>query len=409
MFNRKLALLLIAYAAFIVIGLGSTLLNIAWQGVPGNSMQETFGEPLDSVGVLLFAGTVGGLVMAFVSGRVIGRFGIGAMVVVGSLFGAVGAFGHAVLPLWIPVLLLAFVLSLGTFAIDMGMNNFISVNYSAGRLNWLHACFGIGATIGPTLVTWLVITTGQPWQFSYALIGVLWLVVAGLFALTYKHWTIAPTKTQEVHAVQVAPVRESLRVPVVWVGLTLFFLYGGVEFGTGQMAYTLLTDGRGLTGEVAGLWVSWYWGSFTIGRIVSGVLADRVQLRLLMRTANVAMLVGMALILFNLGEGITLAGLLLLGFSLAPMFPTLIAQTAGRVGLRHAPNAIGFQVGLTGLGIAFVPWFSGVLLERLQMPVEIIPVILMIGAVLVFSLHELLLWNDRRQVKVIPAVQPAGD
>ena len=60
--------------------------------------------------------------------------------------------------------------------------------------------------------------------------------------------------------------------------MAFFFVYGGVELGTGQLANTLLIESRGTCRKVtASSWVSVYWASFTVGRITMGLLALRLR------------------------------------------------------------------------------------------------------------------------------------
>src|SRR5690606_37772756 len=53
-------------------------------------------------------------------------------------------------------------------------------------------------------------------------------------------------------------------------------------------------------------------------------------------------------------------GLMLIGFAIAPIFPSLISLTPGRVGREHADNAIGFQISAAGLGGASLTALVGV-------------------------------------------------
>ena len=56
---------------------------------------------------------------------------------------------------------------------------------------------------------------------------------------------------------------------------------------------------------------------------------------------------------------LSLAGLMLIGFSLAPVFASLISLTPARVGAAHADSAVGFQVASAGLGAAALTSFVG--------------------------------------------------
>lgn len=399
--NRKLFLLLIAYLAFVLLGVASNVINVAWSATTDNSIQTTFGVGSELLGVLLFAATLGGLVSAFFAGRVIVRFGINLFVLFGTALGAISLFAYALAPTWGLMLVAALIGGLGSGAIDSGFNTFVAANYSAGRVNWLHAAFGIGATVSPTFVTFLVVQGGQAWRMSYLLLVIPALVVFGLALLNLRHWTL-PAQPQEIIQLKPASALETLRIPVVAIGIPLFFLYGGVEFGAGQLAYNLLTS-RGIDPSDAGIWVSAYWGSFTVGRIFMGVIADLFSPRLLLRGTMVGMLGGLCLLWANVSPTMNLISLLVTGISVAPMFPIFISQTPTRIGQRHAPNAIGFQIAATMLGIALVPGFGGVLISSFGE--EAIPVLLIACAIGVALLYEVMLARESRQL----ALGGAGD
>jgi len=76
----------------------------------------------------------------------------------------------------------------------------------------------------------------------------------------------------------------------------------------------------------------------------------------------------------------------LIGFSLAPLFPSLISITPRRVGAAHAANTIGFQVAAGGVGVALLPGFAGVLAESLGL--EIVGPFLFAASIVLLLLHE---------------------
>ena len=83
-----------------------------------------------------------------------------------------------------------------------------------------------------------------------------------------------------------------------------------------------------------------------------------------------------------------LSGLLLLGASLAPMFPTLMARTPARVGEDVAHHAVGFQVSAATLGSTLMPALGGVLVSGGGLG-AIAALVLGLGLALLLT-HELL-------------------
>jgi fucose permease len=144
-----------------------------------------------------------------------------------------------------------------------------------------------------------------------------------------------------------------------------FFLYTGLEYSVGQWSYTLLREGRGLEPGRAALWVSLYWGGFTGGRVVAGLLPLADRTAAVLRLCSAGMAVGAALAALGHGRWPTPLGLLLVGLSFAPIYPALVASTPARIGRRHSANAMGFQVAAATAGMAAIPALIGVAARRL--------------------------------------------
>ncbi len=376
--------ILVAYLVFIVIGIASGLLNIAW-----TYMQATFGVSHDSLAALAPAAMLGGLVAAFLNGALIGRFSLGAVLVGGMAFAGFGLLGYAIAPVWLLLLAVAIFTSVGKGTIDAGLNNFVGSNYGTSEMNWLHACWGIGLTIAPAVVTFFVLDQGGTWQSSYIVAGVAVLLLGGVILLTLPLWKLQDSEHPGSQNVNRQPLSKSLRRPIVIIGLLFFFVYGGIEIGTGQLANTLLTEARSLPQEVASSWVSAYWGSFTIGRILMGLLAMRLGDRLLLTICFACSLAGAALLFLNPNEALSFVGMLGIGFGLAAIFPILISQTYARVGVEHAANAIGFQVGCAALGGAALSGLGGIFAEHVG--AESISLFILIGAALSVIIYALML------------------
>lgn len=352
--ERRL-LIILMFVGFISLGLPDGLLGVAWP-----SIARARGVGVGSLGTLLIAFSVGYLTVSVLSGRILAALGVGRLLAICASVTGLSLLGFAAVPFWWLLLIVGVALGAGGGAIDAGLNAYAAAHTSPRVLNWLHACFGIGATLGPAIMT-AVIAGGRPWQLGYLLVGSGQLVLAVVFALTRRRWedgAIAPAAepgTKPAHTSLLA----TIRLPAVWLSLLTFALYSGLEISVGQWSFSLFTLGRGVPAVLAGQWISLYWGSLTVGRILMGFVVGRVAPNTLLRAAALGALLGAGLLWAGLGYLGDTAGLLLMGFSEAPIFPLLIATTAGRVGRAHADNAIGMQVAAAVVGGALIPWLIG--------------------------------------------------
>lgn len=351
-------LLIIAYVAFISLGLPDGLLGVAWP-----SISASFGRALGELGILFIALMVGFLTASVNSGRLISRVGVGPLLAGSTVLVTAGLTGYVLAPAWWMIIGSTVLLGAGGGAIDSGINAYAAAHFSPRHVNWLHACYGIGATLGPLLMT-AIIAGGWNWRWGYALIGVVLASLAIGFGLTRRQWRNG-SGASEADQAEVVPVSASvvLRRPLVWLGMLLFLVYTGLEVTAGQWTYSLFTEGRGIDPGIAGTWISIYWGSLTVGRIVFGVLVERVRAAAILRINAVGVVIAALLVWLDIAPLLSFVSLAAIGFLLAPMFPLLIAQTPARLGGGSANHAIGFQVAAANVGVAVVPGGAGLLVR----------------------------------------------
>jgi fucose permease len=349
----------LASLAFVSLGLPDGLLGTAWP-----SIRATFGQPLDAQGALLVTTTTAYVAASFGTGPALARITLGRLLAASALATAVALLGSAAPPSWWMLVVLALLLGAGGGAIDAGINTYASTSHGPRMLNWLHACWGLGAALGPAIVV-LVLEAGRSWRVAYALVGVAQLGLAVGFALTSRFWptTIAPRGESEPEAT--VGVGETLRLSGAQLGAAAFFLYSGVEVGIGVWTFTLFTEGRGIPTAAAGFWLSVFWGGLTLGRLVASIVGGRIPPVALVRGCLVALSAGTGLVWFNGADAVGFAGLALAGAASGPVFPTLMATTPGRVAPRHVAGTVGFQVAAAAVGAALLPASMGVVARRL--------------------------------------------
>jgi fucose permease len=380
----------ISYASFVALGLPGGYLGVAWP-----SMRGEFELSLDAVGAMLVVFTVGSLVASFASGPAISRFGAGRFLAVSSLAAAVGLLGYGLAPSWWFVVMSGLLVGAAAGAIDSGLNVYFAENHGSRLMNWLHACFGLGATIGPALMT-VLLRGGYSWRWGYAVSAAVQAVLAVSFGLTHTGWRDpqravagAPRTTPS----QDAGLLASLGLPVVWLSVGVFLLSAGAESVAGQWPYSLFTEARGVDPAVAGIWVSLYWGALTLSRILYGAVATRLRDVASLRIGMAAIVVGSVLLWWRTADVVSFLGLALIGFATAPVLPLLQLVTPRRVGAGHTANAIGLQTAAGYLGVGVLPALAGNLAERLGL--ETIGPFLVVSGVLMLLLHEVIVRSYR--------------
>src|SRR5262245_25720211 len=166
----------IAFLAFISLGLPDGVLGVAWP-----SMRGTLGLGMAELGGLLAAATAGSVASAFASGALAARLGLGGLLLASSVVMVASSMSYAMATGRVALLAAALLAGRGSGAIDGGINAYTARCLSARLATWLHACYGIGAALGPLTVT-AVMTRGGSWRAGYftiaAALGAMTLIFA---------------------------------------------------------------------------------------------------------------------------------------------------------------------------------------------------------------------------------------
>ena len=389
--QRPLLLLAIAYLGFVSLGLPDTVAGVAWP-----SVRDAFELPQSGFGLVFIALGCGYCASGFFGGWLTNTLGVGALLTISSAFVAVAMFGSAVAPVWPAFVACAVVWGLGSGAIDAGLNDYVSHHFSARHVNWLHACYSLGATLGPLLMTAMLVHAGS-WRLGYSMVGAVILVMTATFLVTRRQWGERARPAQPDGS-KPATMRAALREPLVLMQIVVFIVYTGLEFMVGQWCFTLLTESRGVSPDVAGVLAGIYYGAIGVGRVLFGMVADRIGLDRLVRLATLGALVGSVLFAFGSPVEVSYVGLALIGLGLAPVFPCLMARTPQRLRPEHATHAIGFQVSAAMFGAATVPGLAGLLAQSAGL--EVVAVLAVILAALLCGTHELLLFSGKKGQEV---------
>lgn len=395
----RLGLILLAFIAFVALGLPDGLLGVGWP-----SIRAGFSISLDAIGMLLMAATAGYMTSSFLSGFLLSRVGVGRVLAASCFLTGLTLIGYTLVSHWWMMVLLGVFAGLGAGAIDAGLNTYVAANFGEGMMQWLHACWGIGITMGPIIMTF-GLTALNRWRFGYQVVGGFQIALAVAFVVTLSMWsqknTTSDSETEKRLTDYKTPIGETLRQPQVWLSVMLFFLYVGAEASLGIWTYTLLTESRGVDITLAGFFAGSYWLTFTIGRIIAGMFASRVGVNKLVFGGLVGALLGAGLLVWNPSEISNVLAVAIIGLSIAPIFPAMMSGTRTRVGDGYAANTIGMQIAATGFGTAIIPSLMGVLAR--QVSLEIIPVCLLVVYAGLFGCYVLAAIYPKTKTATAPA------
>ncbi len=362
-------LLIVIYIAFISLGLPDALLGVAWP-----VMQLDFAAPFSAAGFVSMTVAGGTIVSSLVSGKILGRFGTGKVTFISVCMTAIALFGFALAPAFSWLVLLAIPLGLGAGSVDSGLNDYIAKNYAARHMSWLHCFWGIGAMSGPIILSQYM-SRGDSWRNGYLTVAIIQIILVALLFFTLPLWDKV-TKLIGKHAAEPAtdelptasaPIRAPkgifypLQVEGVKTVLLIFLFYCGIEATMGLWGSSYLVKIKGLDVSTAAAWVSVFYGSITVGRLISGFVTMGMRSQTLIRVGEGSILLGVILLLLPLPTISVLASFIFIGLGCAPIFPSLLHETPNHFGREDAQSIMGFQMAVAYTGSTFLPPIFGVI------------------------------------------------
>jgi fucose permease len=350
----------LSLGSFVLLGLPDGMLGTAWP-----SMRATFGAPVGGLGLILLIATAGSVLVTAFVGPLIRRLGVPALLAVSGALAALGYAGYAVAPgLWL-VLSVSVLLGVSAGMMDAGLNTAVALTGRQRLLNLLHGAYGVGTAIGPLIVT-AAILTGS-WRPAYlvqvsldVVMAVLWLRQRRLDRAQAGTTKMAPAPASDPHPA----ARWSRRRygAVVVAGMSVFFVYTGLEVGAGQWEASFSRGVLHLSAAATGLAAFGYWGALTAVRISLALLPRPIPPQAVIRWGSGIAVLAAAAIWWRPDVAVAVIGFVVLGGSLAGVFPALITLTPVRLGEQRAHNVISWQVGSAAAGGAGLSAAIGLLI-----------------------------------------------
>jgi len=361
--NQSFAVL--ALGSFVVLGLPDGILGTAWP-----SMRATFGAPVGALGLVLLLATAGSVLVTAFVGTLIKRLGVPALLTVAGSCSALGAVGYGLAPGFGLVLGAAVLGGAAAGMMDAGLNTAIALAGRQRLLNLLHGAYGVGTAIGPLVVT-AAILTGS-WRPAYLMLIVLNLVIAACW-LRHRRRNGPPTapaaKPQVIEPPSAAQWSRRRYGSVLVVGMSVFFLYTGLEVGAGQWEASFCRGNLNLSTSATGLATFGYWGALTAVRICLALVPRPVAPRTVVRLGSALAVIATAVIWWQPGTIVTVIAFAVLGGALAGVFPALVTLTPVRIGERRAQHVIAWQVGAAAAGGAGISALIGLLIGTTSLAV----------------------------------------
>jgi fucose permease len=348
----KTFLLIIICLSFISLGLPDSLLGSAWP-----SMYNSLHVPLHYAGFISMIIACGTVISSIFSEKIIRRFGTGAVTAASVLMTAIALIGFSVSPVFMALCLFAIPLGLGAGSVDVALNNYTALHYKARHMSWLHGFWGVGASIGPIIMSAFLIRRDS-WNLGYRTIGIIQICLVVLLLISLPLWR---NKKENERTAKNEPVKftQLFHIAGVKQALMAFFCYCSIETTTGLWGSSYLVTVKNISPEIAAQWIALYYTGITLGRFMSGFATIKLNNRQMIRLGQGIIAGGIIVLILPFGNYTLLPGFFMIGLGCAPIYPSLIHETPKNFGQEHSQGVIGIQMASAYIGTTLMPPIFG--------------------------------------------------
>ena len=352
-------LVIIIFATYVGLGIPDSLFGTAWPAI-----YTKFNLPIsysNFVTGLMYMGTI---VSSLLSARLTKKLGTPLVVAISTPLTAIALFGFSVAKNMIMLCLFSIPLGLGAGAIDNVLNTYVALNYKATHVNFLHCSYGVGVALSPFLMS-LALKNSNNWQGGYRIMFFFQLALTVMCFLSIPIWKKVKEQKAEEDETRVVSIPELLRIPIARASLVIYYSSCAIESVCLAWGSTFLVNSKGLTPDKAAGMITFYFIGMTLGRFISGLIANKVSPKRIIVFGETVVLFAIILTFFQ-NPTLATVGLFLIGLGNGPVFPNMTHLTPIHMGRDISQSFIGLQGAVAYGSILISPITFGILAEELS-------------------------------------------
>ncbi|ORY15599.1 major facilitator superfamily domain-containing protein [Clohesyomyces aquaticus] len=294
-----------------------------------------------------------------------------------------------------PVLVVIFMLAgFGNGLADAAWNAWIGNMANPNEvLGFLHAFYGLGATIAPLIAT-TMITKGHrlPWYYFYYVMIAMASIELGTSLWAFWSATGAQFRAKNPRTTDTKDNRMKqalIRLPfarVTWICALFLLGYVGIEVALGGWIVKFMLEVRDGAEFASGMTATGFWMGLTVGRIVLGFVTPKLGEKLAI-AIYLPITMAFELIFWLVPQFyVSAIAIALQGFFLGPLFPAAVVAATKLLPRHLHVSAIGFAAAFGGSGAAIFPFAVGAIAQAKGVQVLQPVVLALLGVILVLWL-----------------------
>lgn len=342
-------LLIVIYIAFIGLGVPDSLLGSAWPAI-----HTELGVSVETVSIITFLISGCTVLSNMFSTRILNKLGTAKVTAFSTAMTALSLLGFSLVPSFLFMIPFAIVLGLGAGAIDSGLNNYVALHCKASHMNFLHCFYGVGVSLSPYIMSQAFSNVGWRGGYRYAFYVQFAIALLLIFSLPLWKKNSSTQETEEEGGVTLS-VAEMIRKPEIRQVWIIMLMTNAIEYACGVWGSTYLVEEKGFRIEHGALALTIYYVGMSIGRFVSGLLANKIKTWKRVFAGCIILAPAIVIMLLPLNGIFAVVGLFLIGLGNGSIYPNMIHLTPHNFGKDVSQAIMGSQIAFAYIGVMIAP------------------------------------------------------
>jgi fucose permease len=374
---KFIILLAVIYIAFIALGLPDALLGSGW-----NMIRDDLSTSLGTLGFMTVTVYIFSILSTFNAPRLLRWFETKRIVFFSILFTGIALIAISRITNFYQMLFFALPLGVGAGAIDVSLNHYLATNYKASHMNYLHSFYGIGVTMGPSIMAYAL--NLNTWRLGYVIVGSMLIGISLIVLLSFQLWKKETQAERDIDHAHVH-LKDILKTKGAIPSVLIFLIYVHMESLGGVWIASYFYITKSLSYAQAALFTTTFYLALTIGRLTSGFVSHRLSPKTLIQIGITLISISGLLMLFEYPFiWIYPMVVFLFGLGCAPIFPNMMFLNSKNFDQKKLSKIMSLQMGVGYMGFGILTPLAGMMFDLTD--ISIFPIIMIIMSSILFIL-----------------------
>ena len=351
--------LFVIFGSYILYGLSGNLLNSVWPKVA-----DDIGAAVALLGIVsTLCNVTSGITSAFVY-KIRRKYGTNVTISVGLVFMALSLILYAVAHNIYIVGIGFIMLGIGNAVVDVGANSYVIKAYDAKKVSLLHACWGIGSSVGPMIMSLSIIVLNN-YRAGFVIGAIIIISVFIMMRFMKRKWEANKVNVAkeivELHSVSEEEKTSNkkfadiIKIDLALIVMICFFFGNAFNGLINTWIATIYVSQRHISVIEGANLATVFFASLTITRVILGFIASKFKTKNVILFGIILSIIGVGIMFIKSTNMYFLyLNVAILGIGIAPIIPFFNHYLKTLFGENNVGEILGYCsiFSLTGIGIS---------------------------------------------------------